>query len=176
MLKILKTRCCERWKIIVRHYSLSAIFGKIRRSAMLPMIVKTAQNTNTYTKSEMRKLLYRITFLHPSTIFAIGFSAKTLINPLYSLFGSLQNIGVSQKHMLSPIFTIFCISLNFAQINAKILPREYTKAEAAASHRGRYTAPYERTPSAAQTTITMEKKITLEINADSVRTAGRIFF
>ena len=34
--------------------------------------------------------------------------------------------------------TMFCISLNFAQINANMRPTEYTNKKIAALHRGRY--------------------------------------
>lgn len=140
---------------------------------MLPTAAKTVQTANTYIKSTAEKLLYRTAFRQPSTIFAAGFNAKIFID---LSDGSLQNIGVSQKLMVNPIPTIFCISLNFAQISAKILPSEYTNTAAAAIHRGRSTVPRVSTPSTAQTVITRAKKIILEIRADSVRTVGKIPF
>ena len=46
--------------------------------------------------------------------------------------------GVAQKPIFNPMPTMFCISLNFAQINANMRPTEYTNKKIAALHRGRY--------------------------------------
>ena len=46
--------------------------------------------------------------------------------------------GLAQKHIFNPMPTMFCISLNFVQINANMRPTEYMNKKIAALQRGRY--------------------------------------